>query len=356
MSDAQRLVGETVEPLDDAPLIAVGLPGAPSTEAPSDPPELATPEPPSTSEAALSPGLSTPSPPPLVPPGDRSESIFRNQRCPPSESMAMKTAKSAASQLGLRGNDIPCIPEDPEAPGVQAERSAAVVRPLVEPGAAAPVALDATSAAAPAVPGPAAIPGNPASPAQAAALFGSAAGPPSLAAMPPQQPWVPLTLALLALGPAIALYRRLTSRNMMACPTRQAVFERVVAAPGTTAGGIARALGVERRTVNHHLTVLHEFGAIEARQMGKRIRFYKNGGAYSESEKLAHAALANPKAVAVARVLARAPGVGLAELAQSTGLAKSTAKWHLARLERMGLVTAGALKPEAVDVVIAARA
>ncbi|HLF22953.1 MAG TPA: helix-turn-helix domain-containing protein, partial [Burkholderiales bacterium] len=132
---------------------------------------------------------------------------------------------------------------------------------------------------------------------------------------------------------------RLVRDDVLSHPMRRSVYDRVVATPGTTAGAISRELGVDRRTANHHLRVLREFHAIEARAIGARTRFFKNGGTFGDSEKLRIVALSSDKARTIAAALARNPEASLNRLALETGLPKSTARWHAKRLRRFGLAT-----------------
>ncbi|HVL88395.1 MAG TPA: helix-turn-helix domain-containing protein [Candidatus Thermoplasmatota archaeon] len=160
--------------------------------------------------------------------------------------------------------------------------------------------------------------------------------------------WLAVGLAL-ALAPLARLYRRLTRDDTLANPTRRAVLDHVAARPGATAHEVARACSINYRTAAHHLGVLHEFGALEAREVGARLRYFGNGR-LSDAGKRAALALRHPQAARVVRALARDPRGSLSALAARAGLPKSTAKWHVDRLRRLGLVLPdGRPAAEAID-------
>ncbi|MGQ0534926.1 MAG: helix-turn-helix domain-containing protein [Methanobacteriota archaeon] len=150
-----------------------------------------------------------------------------------------------------------------------------------------------------------------------------------------------------SLLPAWVLYRRLLAKDLLANDTRRAVYERVLATPGTTAGRIASELGLDRRTALHHLLILGEYGAIAELRVGRRMRYYKNGGAFDEREKRIHAALASTKTRRVLAVLRDLPGRrSLGAVATAAGIPKSTVRWHVERLRESGVLDAD-LRPAA---------
>lgn len=169
---------------------------------------------------------------------------------------------------------------------------------------------------------------------------------------PPTSLLFALALAALAL-PIVVLYRRLAREEALEHPTRRAVFERIQASPGTTAGAISRVLCVDRHTALHHLRFLQSFGMIESRRVGARLRYYKNGGSFSEEEKRYHAALSSEKAHRLLSLVARNPQAPLRDLAAAAGMPKPTVKWHLDRLRAHGLLRGdGSIAPGALDVAL----
>lgn len=166
--------------------------------------------------------------------------------------------------------------------------------------------------------------------------------------------WLVAGAVLASMLPLLRLYTRLRREDVLACGMRKAVYDLVLAEPGITAGGVARELGVERRTALHHLAVLQGFGMVSAARLGARLHYYENGGAYSECEKRLRLALANENARRIVGELVRRPAMPLALLAKETGLAKSTISGQFERLEALGILTPERrVAPEAVDAVLA---
>lgn len=141
------------------------------------------------------------------------------------------------------------------------------------------------------------------------------------------------------------LYRRLRRDHVFANATREAVFARVASAPGQTTERIARSLGLNRRTAEHHLRVLHELGAIEARTVGARAYFFQNGGTFTDTQKRLVAATRSGAASKVLAALSREPGGGPSAISRATGLPKSTVRDQLLRFRRLGVEGNGDFSP-----------
>ncbi|HVL88253.1 MAG TPA: helix-turn-helix domain-containing protein [Candidatus Thermoplasmatota archaeon] len=176
---------------------------------------------------------------------------------------------------------------------------------------------------------PAAAPAGPGLSAQTRAMAGTGLGADAV-------PFALLAGSALLL--AWALYRRLSREDVFSSSTRQAVYERVLAKPGTTAGSLAASLGVEHRTVVHHLRVLREFHLVEASRVGARVRYFRNGGSFPEAKRREAVALLHPASRRVLDALSVDPGQSLSGLAAATGLPRSTARWHRDRLRAFGLL------------------
>lgn len=161
------------------------------------------------------------------------------------------------------------------------------------------------------------------------------------AAMPASTtPWLLIAVALAVLTPLVALYRRLTRSDVLDHPTRSRVLDAVLASPGATAGTVARLVAIDHSTALHHLNVLVEFGALDPRPVGARLRYYPRGAIRTDAERGRCVALSNAKARLVLGALSRDPRASMSQLARATGLAKSTVDWHVLRLKRLGVLGA----------------
>ncbi|MGQ0535575.1 MAG: winged helix-turn-helix transcriptional regulator [Methanobacteriota archaeon] len=183
----------------------------------------------------------------------------------------------------------------------------------------------------------------------------------STPATTPLAEWLPKArdlLPILLVGgaalvpPLLSLFRRLTREHVLVGDTRRAVYSTILDRPGITAGGLARAVGVDRRTILHHVDVLSEYGLIASARVGGRLHYYKNGGSYSDAEKVAHVVLRSPVARRVVAELSRRPGARLVEIVHATGLPKTTVAGAIGRLRAAGLLDdAGRPSPEAVEAI-----
>lgn len=164
-----------------------------------------------------------------------------------------------------------------------------------------------------------------------------------------------LSLALLLLPAVLILYRRLLLDDALAHPLRCEIFDAIASRPGETAGGIARRFDVERRTALHHLAVLRDFGLVTPARVGKRLRYFLNGGTYRTEQMQACVALSNANARAIAALLLARPGMSLTHLTEVSGLPKTTVQGQLARLRRLGtLAPDGTVDPSAAEWLRAA--
>ncbi|HVL87048.1 MAG TPA: hypothetical protein VM681_03430 [Candidatus Thermoplasmatota archaeon] len=136
---------------------------------------------------------------------------------------------------------------------------------------------------------------------------------------------------------AWALYRKLEGHDALAQSTRRTIHELVKERPGVTAGGIARAVDLNRRTVLHHLHVLCESRLLTAERIGGQVRYFVTGSV-DEVDRRSAVVLATERARAVFAAMRASPHATLDELSAATGIARSTVAFHATRLRRAGLL------------------
>jgi len=137
---------------------------------------------------------------------------------------------------------------------------------------------------------------------------------------------------------AVALYNRVQREGSFENETRRRIFEEVRTHPGQSIAEIATTVGVSHSTASYHLERLSAFSLLASTQDGNKMRFFVNGGTFTEEERRVLSALSNAETRNVlATVLAR-PGSYRAELTQVLGVSSPTVNWHLARLLAAGLV------------------
>jgi DNA-binding transcriptional ArsR family regulator len=205
-----------------------------------------------------------------------------------------------------------------------AARSAPMVdAPLVAPVAAPPI--PATGAfPLPALPELAALP--------APALA------PDAPSLPPEAAAVATASLAMLLGGA--LYVRLAPGALLESPTRQRVLAFLRGDPGATVGTVARALGLDYKTAQHHLRILRHAGFVAIVRSGRLDRYFVAGDLPPERMRAA-LVLRSPAARALAQAL-EAQRARAADLARSLNLSEATASVQLRRLEAAGLVQKGA--------------
>lgn len=165
---------------------------------------------------------------------------------------------------------------------------------------------------------------------------------------PASRPGLTLTIAFAAafgslglLGapfPLVRLYRRLRRRQLLEHPARRRAVELVEDDPGLTAAEVAEALGTSYHSARYHLEMLAEFDEVMERKVGGHVRFFPNHGRLPPRVAERVAALREPTRAAVLRAVLDGAGATTSGVGQAVGVAASTASFHLARLEEVGLV------------------
>lgn len=147
---------------------------------------------------------------------------------------------------------------------------------------------------------------------------------------------------LYALAPALvplALYNRVRPEGSFDNDTRRRIFDQVKDRPGQSIAEIATQVGVSHSTASYHLDRLLEFNLLASTQDGNKMRFFVNGGVFSENERRILAALSNAETRRLLATIVANPGSYRAELTSFLQVSSPTVNWHLQRLLQCGLVT-----------------
>jgi predicted transcriptional regulator len=142
-------------------------------------------------------------------------------------------------------------------------------------------------------------------------------------------------------GPALGfmvLYNRVQREGSFENETRRRIFDQVRQRPGQSIAEIAAVVGVSHSTASYHLERLTEFNLLAATQDGNKMRFFVNGGLFTEEERRVLAALSNAETRKVLAVILANPGSYRAELTALLQVSSPTVNWHLSRLLAAGLV------------------
>lgn len=148
-----------------------------------------------------------------------------------------------------------------------------------------------------------------------------------------------LGLLLIAARLALPLYSRISRDRVLANPNRRAIWSHISSAPGASVTDIANACGLSRVVVRHHLATLSAHGLVSTRSEGRRRCHYAMGDLPTEHETALRAVLSNPRRAAIAALIldAMTPPTQ-EEAAVAARCSPRLASYHLARLEREGLV------------------
>jgi predicted transcriptional regulator len=136
----------------------------------------------------------------------------------------------------------------------------------------------------------------------------------------------------------IALFTRIRPHHELENGTRKGIFEAVCIAPGLGVHAIASTAGVSYSTACYHLERLVAAGMLVMTPDGNKLRYYQNGGTFTESERRILPLLKNVEASRVLDEIVMKPGTYRAELAGRLGVTPTTINWHLRRLREAGLV------------------
>lgn len=136
----------------------------------------------------------------------------------------------------------------------------------------------------------------------------------------------------------LALYHRIRPASTLENETRKSIFEAVCLSPGLGVHDIADAARVSYSTATYHLERLIAAGMIVMTPDGNKLCYYKNGGAFTESERRLIPILKNAEATRLLEAILAHPGTYRAALASELGVTATTINWHLRRLREAGLI------------------
>ena len=135
-----------------------------------------------------------------------------------------------------------------------------------------------------------------------------------------------------------ALYHRIRPNAALENETRKTIFDAVCAQPGLGVHEIGRLAGVSYSTATYHLERLVGAGMIVMTPDGNKLCYYKNGGAFTETERRILPLVKNEEAAKLFEAIVESPGTYRAALAERLGVTATTINWHLRRLREAGLV------------------
>lgn len=134
---------------------------------------------------------------------------------------------------------------------------------------------------------------------------------------------------------ALALYHRFRGGALAQQGTRARVLALLRERPGLGTTEAARELGLDPTTVSYHLRRLAKERLVVTEGKGRCARHFASGSLAAPERVRILAERTSPQVLAAIR---DAPGAPTASLAARVDIARTTLRWHLASLERAGLV------------------
>lgn len=134
-------------------------------------------------------------------------------------------------------------------------------------------------------------------------------------------------------------YRRVTRSNVLTQAVRSSVFSAIQKNPGIHLQGLARETRIHLGTLRHHLNMLTLTGKITSSQDAASLRFYENGGTYTETQQMVLKHLRNATRRQILGVLVKQPSAGRDEIAGLLGFTGATITWHMKLLEVDRIIT-----------------
>src|SRR5581483_1970274 len=153
-------------------------------------------------------------------------------------------------------------------------------------------------------------------------------------------------------GALASLYTRVTRARVLENDSRRALFALIRERPGLHVSELARATGIGRVVLQHHLRMLEAHGLVVPRTRGRLVAYFSPGGVPGEQELAAKVALKDPTRRRVLDATASSgAGATQADIVEATALSQRLVSYHLARLSEVGLVRGDGGRPQRFHAV-----
>lgn len=136
----------------------------------------------------------------------------------------------------------------------------------------------------------------------------------------------------------VAMYRRVKKSKALDNDVRNAIFKYVENNPGATITEIAEGVGVSHSTATYHIKILTEFDLISKRRDGNSLHIFPSDAGLGSKEALLLSYMRDRETREIIRSVHANPWTYPSELARSLDMSRSSAQWHLEKLEDSGIV------------------
>ena len=140
-----------------------------------------------------------------------------------------------------------------------------------------------------------------------------------------------------ATSAALPFYTRLKKPEILDNDVRNAIYDIIRGSPGISARAVQRESELSWGTVVYHLRQLERHHLVVSRTLGRTRNYYENHGKYKGME-VQLACLQSPRALTLARLVLREPGMTQEALAEASGYPQPTTSYYVRKLKQAGLV------------------
>jgi predicted transcriptional regulator len=135
-------------------------------------------------------------------------------------------------------------------------------------------------------------------------------------------------------------YRKIERDAILNNENRRMIFETVKANPGIYFNDLSRVTGVNRGTLKYHLVILKLNKKISTMSTGGSDRYFENNGYYNTIERILFRCLREETSRMILELIFEKPDISQKEIAEWIGISGPSASWHMATLNRDGIVIA----------------
>lgn len=136
---------------------------------------------------------------------------------------------------------------------------------------------------------------------------------------------------------AVGLYSRLRQPELLDNEVRNNIYEIIRQSPGISARAVHRSSHQSWGTVVYHLRQLERHHLVVSRSVGRTRNYYENHGKYRGME-VQLACLQSSRALALAQIVLREPGISQEDLVARSGYPQPTTSYYIRKLKAATLI------------------
>lgn len=135
-------------------------------------------------------------------------------------------------------------------------------------------------------------------------------------------------------------YRKIERDAILRNENRRTIFDAVKANPGIYFNDLSRLTGINRGTLKYHLVILKLNKKISTLNTCGSERYFENNGYYTDLERILFRRLREETTRKILELVFEKPDISQKEIAEWIGISMPSVSWHMAALNREGIVIA----------------